>query len=247
MANVGAIVLLILATSSIAFPQRVCPNLQIEMPTRVLQVETEETFRIRVSDGDAKLRYTWGSSLGNIINLNSGPEMKLVVPRKYNAYNATIFVRVDGLMDGCPDTTSEIIGVAALPIGEPVDTFGDLKKYDVYARLDNYMIALDNGDSTVKGLIDVVFGPDETRSKRIVRLRNIIGAFRSRKYDVRKIEFAFSETESGNGSTKLWIVPHGASRRWIEEDRPGAVFVDGPTVMRSPQSALPKRTCDCKW
>lgn len=231
-----------------AFGQPVCPSITLEAPARALGLEVEETFRVRVSgDKYENLRFHWASTIGKVLYPYSGREMKLVVDRENNGYNATVFVRIDGLPADCPNSASEVVGVVALPIAEPSDRFGPLNRYDLIARIDNYKIVLENSDLKAKGLIDLYFGLDESRAQRVARIRNIVEVIRARKLDIRRVEFAFIETKSGPGNTYFWIVPDGANRKWIVEDRPGVVFVEGEKVMQNPQAALPKRICDCKW
>jgi hypothetical protein len=109
--------------------------------------------------------------------------------------------------DNCPDTVSQFVIIAGLPIGEPVEELGKVPFSRYKLSLDSFLIALkDNQDS--EGLVVLDFNKSDNRNYKISLLRNIIKFLEFRKANKGRITFAISE--ANYEQTVFWIVPPGA-------------------------------------
>lgn len=226
-------------------PQPSCPVISIEGPSGMLGPKQPGIFRVKVvgSQDVGKLSFRWASTVGKISGEFGSSTTQLLTEKRDGGSNIAVFVRVEGLPEGCPDTASEIIGTIPIVEGDPVDRFGVLKRNEVKARMDNFYISL-KSNAAYTGLIDLYFGPRESRAARLARINTILETIRFRKFDIGRVEFAFIESEQSE--TVLWLVFPGTDPADLLESRPNSVFVQGPDVMKDPKKALPKRHCLCK-
>ena len=227
-------------------PQSSCPKISIETPKGMLLPKQPGTFKANVvgPQGDGKLTFIWASTLGEIKGEYGSPTMLLQTGKKDGGRNVTVFVRVEGLPEGCPDSVSDLVSTVATIEGDPVDEISTKNLYDVRARMDNFFISV-SSNAPYTGLINLYFSTKESRAARLARISNILSAIRFRKYDISKVEFAF--IESDRSRTVLWLIPPNYDLGDMLESNPGAVFIKGPSVMKDPKKALPKQQCLCKW
>jgi hypothetical protein len=98
-----------------------CPQIILTLPETLLVPERPATFSVKLEwDEDAsKLEYVWIISGGDIIKEHGTRTIEFAAKEEDQGRNIGVAVKVVGLPSLCADTVSDIIAVAALPIGEP--------------------------------------------------------------------------------------------------------------------------------
>lgn len=188
------------------------------------------------------LSFRWAATLGKV-NDDFSPQMTLTTEGKDGGANIIVFVRVEGLPKGCPDTAAEIISTIPPIFREPLDVFGVMSANDMKARMDSLYISLNSDPAYYYyGLIEIFFDSKKPSVKLLSHIKNILAGIKFRKYDINRITFAIVES-SGQLNTKVWTYRSGAN---LTEDRPTAIFISGPDMLKNPKKALPKRQCQCK-
>lgn len=174
------------------------------------------TFAARVSDsGSGKLGYNWAVSSGAIESGQGTPAINVRTTGEMAGTNVTATVKITGLAAGCNDTASEIAGITGFGCGLPVDEFGKLSKYDVRARIDNFLIQL-NKEPESEGLILVYLNTKESRAFKLTYLNNIYDAILFLKFDPARVTFVVVQDDHDTG-TRLWTVPPGVDTGKLTE------------------------------
>src|SRR5258707_14706773 len=95
-------------------------------------------FADKMSDqvGSEKIYYVWASSAGKIIGGFGSPKIELLVGKEDEGKSIAVFVKANGLPEGCAPIASETIDVIMRPSRDPVDKFGELQPNYVKARMD---------------------------------------------------------------------------------------------------------------
>jgi len=189
--------------------QEACPKIRLSLPERFLFPERSTTFSVKL-EGDkdySKLEYFWIIS-GGTINQGQGTSKIEFTPKEEDkAQEIGVAVKIRGIPGQCADTVSDIVQVANLPIGDPVDSFGKLPLNNLYPRLDGFLneVATNSDD---QGLVELQFAQGDSRTYKVTRLKNIIRHLKFRKFDLTRLIFAISEGDEER--TELWVVPPGA-------------------------------------
>jgi hypothetical protein len=187
-----------------------CPRIELSVP-KLLPPGSPVFFNAKVGEfeGSAGLQYFWIIRGGAILKGEGTARLQFVASDNNNGLTLPVAVKVSGLPDGCPDTVSEFVQVASLPIGEPVDAFGELPLDDFKGRLDTFRAEIrSQGGADSEGLIQLVFDAGRRRSGKLFLLKEILAFLDFRKFDKTRVTFAISE--GGGRRTVLWIVPQGA-------------------------------------
>jgi hypothetical protein len=236
-----AIMLLCVVGSCLDAAAQNCPTISIGLPIGIVQPKIPATFTASISSSGSHsdLKFFWGAGLGVITADYRSPTMTLLTDRKQGGENIAVFVRVEGLPEGCPSIASEIVAVGMVPEVDPADEFGALSANEVKARIDNFYVGIQS-DGSFSGMIEMSFGKAETKIRRIERIKRILSAVSFRRYDISKISFAL--TCSDDVATRLSIVAAGSD---INEQLPNAIFVKGPDMLKSSSRALERLRCKC--
>lgn len=154
-------------------PQLSCPKTSIETPKGMIGPKQPGTFKANVvgQQGDGKLIFIWAATVGEVKGEYGSPTMLLQTGKKDGGRNVTVFVRVEGLPEGCPDTAYEIVSTVAMIEGDPVDEISTKNLYDVRARMDNFFISV-SSNAPYTGLINLYFSTKESRLARLARINN---------------------------------------------------------------------------
>ncbi|MBK8304983.1 MAG: hypothetical protein IPK98_16950 [Chloracidobacterium sp.] len=219
-----------------------CPAISIETPKSILPVNVAGLFTAKVSGvpTNGTLSFRWAAKMGKVID-DASHQMTFIPGKKDGGANITVFVRVEGLPKGCPDTAAEVVSIIPLLERHPLDEFGTLSANMMKAEMDSLYIIL-NTNPAYHGFIEIFFDSKESSIKLLSHIKNILAAIKFRKYDIHRITFAIVES-SGKLNTKLWTYRSGAD---LTEDRPTAIFISGSDLEKNPKKALPKRQCQCK-
>jgi hypothetical protein len=201
-------IFLLLATCSLSIaaqtPENNCPKIAVVGPSGVTRAGESMTFSASISSGaPGKVEYNWTVSAGTIqngqgtssINVRSTPEMGETM--------ITATVKVSGLLAGCSDSAYEEAGIIAIIDPESADSFGNLSKSDVKARIDNVYIRLQN-DPDLRCIIIVGFNKNDSRNFKVRYLKNILDGIIALKKDPARVKFLITEGES-ELDTQIWL------------------------------------------
>lgn len=200
---------------------RPCPEIAVIGPSGLTLAGDALAFTANVgsSDGNSKLEYSWTVSAGTIesgqgtsgINVRSTPEMGPTV--------ITATVKVSGLPAECANTVYEEAGIYANIDPDSADSFGNLSKSGIRARIDNTYIRLQNIPD-LKCIIFIRFNKNEPRGFKIRYLKNILDAILSLKKDPARVRFNITEGES-ELDTEIWLFypKTDTSRYGIDESK----------------------------
>ncbi len=194
-------ILLIFASCTLGFGQG-CPTIEIVTPAGLVTAGDTFTVHTNIKShvGVANLRYSWTTSLGTIVQGQGSAAVVVQTTKEDAGANISIKVSIEGFSSVCQNTATEIVSVAPIiGCGLPADEFTNPSAQDVRARVDNIFIQLQNNPEFVV-LFTMSFDNDESRQKRILRIKRILDAIKSRKYDADKVIFLISN-ESGNNTT----------------------------------------------
>ena len=206
--NLILIVVITFCITTIA-QENTCPKINLTVPDSFLYPEHPVTFTAKV-EGEKqtnKLEYFWIFSGGKIIKGQGESTVEFEPNEEDNNGQLAVAVKVTGLPSNCPDTVSQFVIVAGLPIGEPVEELGKVSFNRYKLSLDNFLIAVVNNPD-YEGLIVLDFNKSDSRNYKISLLKNIIKFLDFRKFDKKQITFAISESDYEQ--TVFWIVPQGA-------------------------------------
>lgn len=186
-------------------PENNCPKIAVIGPSGVTRAGDALTFTANVgaSDRNNKLEYSWTVSAGTIesgqgtsgINVRSTPEMGNTM--------ITATVKVSGLPEDCVNTAYEEAGIEAIIDHTLPDSFGNLSKSDIRARIDNIYIRPQNSPD-LKCIIVVGFNKNDPRSFKVRYLKKFLDAILSLKKDPARVKFQIKEGES-ELNTEIWL------------------------------------------
>jgi hypothetical protein len=178
----------------------ICPNIVIGDDTPINNFETVNLIvRAYNFEGIDNYSLIWKVSAGEIVE--KGLDYIKVKLDDSAVKRITAFVEVSGLPFPCPkvfSTTVEIKGKLYL-----VDSFGLAANGDIKARVDSFMVSLQN-NPTAKGYIIVYGNRSEGNRDAERRITMINNYFRFRNFDVSRITImrgGFREEIS----TELWL------------------------------------------
>lgn len=195
--------------------QQACPEIDLLLPNGVIEAEASATVVARLSGGfdysSSALR--WSLSKGKIASGQGTAAITFVTSEDDEGTNIKVTLSVGGLPPHCRSVASDLIGIASLPIGEPVDTLGKIgstKKafWSFLSILDTYMSVVINSPN-YEGVITVEFNRKDKRQEKVRHLKRILNHFGFRKFDLTRITFAVSEGNHPERTT-LWTMPPDA-------------------------------------
>jgi len=182
-----------------------CGTLSVSGPSSVTAPGIPMTFTANLSKGD-NVTYNWTVSAGSITAGQGTASITVDTAGLAGGSNVNATVELSGLDPtcNCPSTASETAGISTPPGADMTDEFGPLQDDDVKARLDNFLIELNN-DPTSQGYI-INYG---TRAETRKRTAQLMKAINFRKFDKSRITIVDSVSDGGI-NTKLYRVPAGA-------------------------------------
>jgi hypothetical protein len=191
--------------------QPACPTITVDCPTSLTQAGQSVTFTASSSGGDpnATLTYNWTVSAGTISS-GQGTSSITVDTTGVGGQSITATVSVGGLDPRCTASASCTATIGAQPVARRFDTYGNIKRNDEKARLDNFANEL-QADPGSQGYIIGYGGRTSRPGEGQAR------ADRAKDYLVnsRGIDAGRIQTMDGGymeePTTELWIVPQGAT------------------------------------
>jgi len=203
------LIFLLLATCSLSITAQTaennCPKIAVVGPSGVTLAGDAVTFTANVgsSDRNNKLGYNWTVSAGTIESGQGTASINVRGTQDLGNTTITATVKVSGLPADCADTVYEEAGIYANIDPDSADSFGNLSKSDIRARIDNTYIRLQNIPD-LKCIIFIRFNKNEPRSFKIRYLKNILDAILSLKKDPARVRFNITEGES-ELDTQIWL------------------------------------------
>ena len=184
-----------------------CPKVEVQGPPTITQPGATMSFRAIADTGFAKTsKFEWTVSFGIIESGQGTPLIVVRIPKDANGDNVEATIKVTDHQKGCFSTAKDVAGITALPIGEPVDTYGKVSLFDEYARVQSGVVAAEHDKDSLLLFIreSPQFGQKE--KARILALNEfIVNRLRfpkSRYLIINKFGHIYRNT--------IWIVPPGA-------------------------------------
>ncbi|MFZ1702444.1 MAG: hypothetical protein WBO10_14715 [Pyrinomonadaceae bacterium] len=185
-----------------------CGDLSITGPNSATNSGETMTFSARVT-GEKDVTYEWEVDKGRIIS-GQGTSTIRVSTSALSDEAITATVTTKSSCETCGHTESETGIVVAAPAPVKIDEFEMLPVDDVRARIDAFMIELQN-DSTHQGYI-INYG---TVAQVAAREKVIKEQLAARKFPLGRLIFVNGGVERSI-RTRLWIVPPGADASIID-------------------------------
>jgi hypothetical protein len=196
----------ILGLSLVGFSVAQCPTITIIGPSGVTTVGDKMSFR--VEGGAADWKYAWEVSSGVMVAGQGTPVITIATDRSMQGSNLIATVTIDGLPPNCVRAASHMAPIAMALIGDPVDDWSDsLTADEKRSRLDAFFTELANNPNNV-GILVIQVTDKERLDERNPRVRLILEHVRFRKFDKRRIWFAFEPGERKR--VVVWRMPPSA-------------------------------------
>jgi hypothetical protein len=189
-----------------------CPNISVDCPSGLTLAGQPVTFTANVTGGDpnASLTYNWTVSAGTISSGQGTSSITVDTAGLAGGSSVTATVTVGGLDPSCTASNSCTAGINVRPESRKFDEYGNIKRNDEKARLDNFANEL-QADPGAQGYI-VGYGGRTSRpgegQARADRAKDYL--VNSRGIDAGRlvtIDGGYREEPT----TELWLVPSGAT------------------------------------
>jgi len=210
MTRSAFVVLTILLICPVTFAQTQradCPTISVTGPAGMTNPGDVMVFAAQTT---AKLPVTasfnWTVSNGTIESGQGTKSISVRVPTGENGGNVTAIVKLTGLQNACFITAGETAPITYLPIGEPVDKYGQLSLFDEYARVHLGVVAARDNPTCLLVIIREAprFGTAE--KTRI----NKIKAFISQRLHFPSRRLRIITKVGPQVQNVIWLVPPGA-------------------------------------
>lgn len=203
------LITLILLNNTILFAQEReidCPVIGVNPPNAAVSPGENMRFSTSLDESLIKnlnIKINWTVDVGTIIS-GQGTNEIVVATDGLNDATITASIEVLGLPEICVNKYFDTGIVAGLPIGEPIDNFGEIPNDDVRARTDSLFISLQSDPNSKAFIIN--YGSRKAVIKRENIIRNHV---KLRGYDINRMVFQYKGEEK-EIRTIFWIVPEGA-------------------------------------
>ena len=201
-----------------------CPEIKVLGPSKIVRPGDKAVFVVSITpvQHDAVLQWTVqiGDREGSIESGQGTAKVVVSTTRKDAGQEIKARVVISGLPSECSNFASDSVVIDSLPIGEPVDEFGDIDPDDMRARLDSFFVELQN-NPTNPGFVEVYIDDDEGFDLANERIKLFVEHVRLRNMDLKR--FQFGVIRLGIRKMTLWRVPPGAENPNCD----GCVLING--------------------
>ncbi len=189
-----------------------CPALSISAPSDEVIAGESVTFNANIVSGDSKsamtLSFNWSISAGTISS-GQGSSVITVDTADLAGKSVTATLEIGGLPAACARTASATASVKPSVVAVKIDDFGSVNEELEWAKLDNFVIVLNN-EPNAEGYIISYRGPKSPAGEaKAVNKRYIKYLVEMRSFDANRLK-----TIDGGirqmPSREFWIVPMGA-------------------------------------
>ena len=173
-----------------------CPTISVIGPPGLTDPGEKMTFRASVNAISwPRIEYRWSVDKGVMVEGQGTANITVKTDRTLDGQNVTATVQINGLpyhcQNHCQKTASGAGPVAMLPIGEPIDEWGEkLDPNHKRARLDAFFHEVGANPGQV-GIVILVVTGKERMDSRNPRVQFILRHARFREFDASRIWFAF--------------------------------------------------------
>jgi len=189
-----------------------CPTINVSCPSDLVRHGTPVTFTANVSGGDpnAVVTFKWTLSSGTITSGQSTSSITVDTTGLPNSSSVTATVDVGGYDRNCSTTASCTTAVYAIIEHGKIDEYGNIRFNDEKARLDNFIVELQN-DPTTQGYVLCYGGRVGYEGEAQRRCGH------AKDYISNTCEISADRIVTVDGGYKeeltveLWIVPSGAN------------------------------------
>ncbi len=189
-----------------------CPELSITAPSDEVIAGESVTFNANIVSGESKsaipLSFNWSISAGTI-NSGQGSSVITVDTADLAGQTVTATLQIGGLPAACARTASATASVKPSVVAVKIDEFGSVNEESEWARLDNFVIVLNN-EPNAEGYIISYRGPKSPAGDaKAVNKRYIKYLVEMRRFDSNRLKTIDGGVRQ-MPSRELWIVPMGA-------------------------------------
>ena len=215
------------ATTFGQIEKKPCPELEIQMPSRLLTDRENFTFTLNAKDGTSLENVTvrWTVSVGKLINDNSSQTVTFTSSRDLEGQSVKITAIVEDFPKGCRVIVSNTFGIQQRPPIELWDEWGKQSSNDVKARLDNLFNLLTKQLPTYEGILIMSFQNKATRKYKIDQIKKILKAISFRGYDPKRLSIYF-DVKANYETTKVFTFAPGFDYSEIEVDETKLIKVE---------------------
>ena len=189
-----------------------CPELSVSAPGDEVIAGESMTFSANIVSGESKssaaLSFNWTTSAGTI-NSGQGTSVITVDTADLGGQFVTATLELGGLPASCSRTASATGSVKPSVVATKIDEFGAVNEETELAKLDNYVIVLQNEPNSTGYLISYRAPKGPAGEAKTVNARMM-------KYLVERRGLKREQLKSVDGGIRqtsvreLWIVPQGA-------------------------------------
>lgn len=202
-----------------------CPKPGIKAPSRMIS-EGEIFILTAILPENAlagKTEFIWSVSLGEIIEGQGTPEIKIKATAACADLSAILKIKSDGM--DCETLISAASVYCQTNICYSLADYQmDIDQMSEFPKIDNQLIELNN-DPSAKALITFFINEKDNMSEVRSRAAQILRHVVRRGYDQGKIVFAV--VRSGGRIIRPWIIPEGAKYPPYVKN---AVFINGSEI-----------------
>jgi len=183
-----------------------CPSLDVS-GGGVVEPGQTMLFTANMTGGTAaSVSYNWSVSAGRIASGQGSPSITVDTTGLENTnITATVNISNPCPTSNCQTTASETGSVAGKPVPVVIDEFGVLKADDVRARIDAFIVALQNNPNNQGYVINNGSAKEVAAREKLIK-----NHLEFRKFPVSQVTMVRGAVTSGPVSTKLFRVPAGA-------------------------------------
>jgi len=189
-----------------------CPELSVSAPGDEVIAGESMTFSANIVSGESKsaavLSFNWAVSAGTI-NSGQGTSVITVDTADLGGQSVTATLELGGLPASCSRTASATGSVRPSVVATKIHEFGAVNEEVEWAKLDNFVLLLQNEPNSVGYLISYRGPKGQVGEAKTVNARMV-------KYLIEKRAVKRERLKSIDGgmrqtpSRELWIVPLGA-------------------------------------
>jgi hypothetical protein len=206
-ACIGLLIVALCVVSSAQEEKIDCPTISITGPAEITNPGDVMVFRADVKGTvPSGSKFQWTVSSGIVEGGQGTRSITVRTSTGPTELNIAATLKLTGLPNTCLVSATEIASIMSLPIGEPVDRYGQISLFDEYARIQNGITAAKDNPTSL--LVMIRESPRFGSAER-VRLSKI-KAFISQRLHFSLGKLRIITNISPQTQNTIWLVPPGA-------------------------------------
>jgi hypothetical protein len=185
-----------------------CPTIEVTGPPAMVKPGEMMTFNLKINGefDKEKLKIKWSIDKGTIVQGRGTKSLTVIDTEKTGG----ITVTADVIVGQCNLSGSEASIICKCPQPIFIDEFGDIQSCDMKARLDTFLVELQNNPGSQGYIINYGTSKNVAKRERFIR-----DQLKFREYPLSNIVFVNGGKEE-KIRTRLWQVPPGADASTID-------------------------------